>query len=173
MTREEKNQFIDLLSQKLEDTNNFYLADISDLDAEKTTELRRLCYKREVVLQVVKNTLLKKAMEKTNKDFEALYEVLKGSTSIMFTDAGNAPAKLIKEFRKKSNRPILKGAYIEEMTYVGDDQLEFLANIKSKNELIADIVALLQSPIRNVMGALQSGGHTISGVLQTLSEKSE
>ena len=173
MTREEKNQFIDLLSQKLEDTNNFYLADISDLDAEKTTELRRLCYKREVVLQVVKNTLLKKAMDKTNKDFEGLYEVLKGSTSIMFTDAGNTPAKLIKEFRKKNKRPILKGAYIEEMTYVGDDQLEFLANIKSKNELIADVIALLQSPIKNVVGALQSGGHTISGVLKTLQEKED
>ncbi len=173
MTREEKNQFIDLLSQKLEVTNNFYLADISDLNAEKTTELRRLCYKRDVVLQLVKNTLLKKAMEKSKKDFEALYEVLKGSTSIMFTEAGNAPAKLIKEFRKKADRPILKGAYIEEMTYIGEDQLEFLANIKSKNELIADVIALLQSPMRNVLGALQSGGHTISGVLQTLQDKSE
>lgn len=173
MTREEKNKLIESLVEKLNDNNNFYLADISDLNSEKTTALRRLCYRRQVKMQMVKNTFLKEAMEKTNKDFEPLYDILLGSTSIMFANAGNAPAQLIKEFRKKNDRPILKGAYIEEMTYIGDDQLDFLANIKSKNELIADVIALLQSPMRNVLGALQSSGHTISGILKTLSEKSE
>lgn len=173
MTREEKNQLIDSLAEALQNTTNFYLTDISDLNAEKTTELRRLCFKKEIRLQVVKNTLLKKAMDKAEKDYQPLYDILKGNTGIMFSESGNAPAKLIKEFRKKSERPILKGAFIEEMTYVGEHQLEFLSTIKSKNELVADIVLLLQSPIKNLVGALQSGGQKISGVLQTLSEKSE
>ncbi len=112
-------------------------------------------------------------MENAGKDYNELYDTLKGATSVMFSDAGNAPAKLIKEFRKKTDRPILKGAYIEEAVYIGDDQLEFLISIKSKNELIADLIALLQSPAKNVIGALQSGGHKLSGVLQTLSERSE
>jgi len=173
MTREEKNQLIDSLTDQLLNNNNFYLTDISNLNAEKTTELRRLCFRKQVKLQMVKNTLLKKAMERTERNYGPLYDILKGTTSIMFSESGNTPARLIQEFRKKSDKPILKGAYIEEMTYVGDDQLDFLSNIKSKNELIADIVLLLQSPMRNVIGALQSGGQTIHGVLKTLSEKSE
>jgi large subunit ribosomal protein L10 len=173
MTREEKNQLIDSLADQLASHDTIYLADISDLDSEVTTKLRGLCYKRDVKMTVVKNTLLKKAMEKTEKDFEPLFAILKGNTSVMFSEVGNVPAKLIKEFRKKSDRPILKGAYVEEMTYIGDDQLDFLASIKSKNELIGDLVGLLQSPIRNVMGALSSGGNTLSGILTTLSEKSE
>jgi large subunit ribosomal protein L10 len=173
MKKEEKNQVVEALADQLKTNNNFYIADISELNAEDTSALRRLCFKREVTLTVVKNTLLKKAMEQTDKDLEALYDILKGPTSIMFAEAGNAPAKLIKEFRKTSERPILKGAYIEEMTYIGDEQLDFLVAIKSKNELIGDIVGLLQSPVKNVVSALQSGGNTISGVLQTLSEKSE
>jgi large subunit ribosomal protein L10 len=173
MKKEEKNQVVEALADQLKTNNNFYIADISDLNAEDTSALRRLCFKREVTLTVVKNTLLKKAMEQTDKDLEALYEILKGPTSIMFAEAGNAPAKLIKEFRKTSERPILKGAYIEEMTYIGDEQLDFLVAIKSKNELIGDIVGLLQSPVSNVMSALQSGGNILSGVVKTLSEKSE
>lgn len=173
MTREEKNQLIDSLAEELNSFNTIYLADISDLDSEKTTKLRGLCVKRSVKLTVVKNTLLKKAMEKTERDFEPLYETLKGNTSVMFAEVGNAPAKLIKEFRKANDRPILKGAYIEEMSYVGEDQLDFLASIKSKDELIGDLVGLLQSPMRNLMGALMSGGNTLSGVLTTLSERSE
>jgi large subunit ribosomal protein L10 len=157
----------------LKNNNNFYIADISELNAEDTSALRRLCFKREVTLTVVKNTLLRKAMEKADKDLEALYDILKGPTSIMFSESGNAPAKLIKEFRKNSDKPILKAAYIEETTYVGDEQLEFLATLKSKNELIGDIVGLLQSPVSNVMSALQSGGNTLSGIVKTLSEKSE
>jgi large subunit ribosomal protein L10 len=173
MKKEEKNLVVETLVEDLKNNNNFYIADISELNAEDTSALRRLCFKREVTLTVVKNTLLKKAMEQTDKDLEALYDILKGPTSIMFSESGNAPAKLIKEFRKNSDRPILKAAYIEEMTYVGDEQLDFLATLKSKDELIGDIVGLLQSPVKNVVSALQSGGNTISGVLQTLSEKSE
>lgn len=175
MTKEEKNQFIVSLKEQLNNSNYFYLTDISDLNSEATTNLRRLCFKMDVKLQMVKNTLLQKAMEQADKDLEPLYEVLKGSTSIMWAQAGNAPAKLIKEFRKKQKqqKPLLKGAYVEEESYVGENQLETLFNIKSKNELIGDIIGLLQSPAKNVISALQSGGQTISGVLKTLSEKPE
>lgn len=173
MKKEEKHLVIEELAERLKNNNNFYIADTSELNAEDTHALRSLCFKRDVTLTVVKNTLLRKAMEKTDKDLEALYDILKGPTSIMFAEAGNAPAKLIKELRKTSEKPILKGAYIEEMTYIGDEQLEFLANIKSKNELIGDIVGLLQSPVKNVVSALQSGGSTLSGLVKTLSEKAE
>jgi len=171
MRKEEKNQIIDSLTEQLNTHNHFYLTDISGLNVEVTNKLRRLCFKRNVELQVVKNTLLQKAMEKTNKDFGSLYDVLKGSTSIMFSDTGNVPAKLIKEFKKSFGKPVLKGAYVEETWFVGENQLETLVNIKSKNELIADIIAILQSPVQNVIGALQSGGHKISGIVKTLSEK--
>jgi len=175
MRKENKKQLIESLTQQLNDVNNFYLTDISTLDAENTSSLRRLCYKHGIKLQVVKNTLLKQAMDNVDKDLDELHVTLKGNTSVMFTESGNGPAKLIKEFRKKfkTDRPILKGAYIEEMTYLGDDQLDFLVAIKSKDELIADIIALLQSPVKNVVSALQSGGNTLSGILTTLSEKSE
>lgn len=175
MTKEEKNQFIVSLKEQLNSSNYFYLTDISDLNSEATTNLRRLCFKMDVKLQMVKNSLLQKAMEQTEKDLEPLYEVLKGSTSIMWAEAGNVPAKLIKEFRKKQKqqKPLLKGAYVEESSYVGEDQLDILVNIKSKNELIGDIIGLLQSPAKNVISALQSGGQTITGVLKTLSEKPE
>jgi large subunit ribosomal protein L10 len=173
MKKEEKNLAVEELAVRLKDNNNFYIADISELNAEDTSTLRRLCFKREVTLTVVKNTLLKKAMEKTDKDLEELYDILKGPTSIMFAESGNAPAKLIKEFRTKSEKPILKGAYIEEMTYIGDDQLDFLVALKSKNELVADVIGLLQSPVTNVMSALQSGSNILSGVVKTLSEKAE
>lgn len=173
MRKEDKNQLIDSLTDALANNNNFYIADISDLDSESTTKLRRLCHKYAIKVTVVKNTLLRKAMDKSEKNYEELYELLKGPTSIMFAEAGNAPARMIKEFRKNSEKPILKGAFIEEMTYIGDDQLDFLVAIKSKDELIGDIIALLQSPMRNVLGALQSGGHTISGLVKTLGERSE
>jgi large subunit ribosomal protein L10 len=174
MTREEKNQLIDSLAEQLSNSSTIYITDISDLNSESTTKLRALCYKNKVHLQVVKNTLLKKAMEKTERDFSELYETLSGSTSMMIAETGNAPAKLIKEFRKGgSERPILKGAYIQEMVYLGEEQLETLVTIKSKDELLADLIALLQSPVRNVMSALQSGGQKLTGVLQTLSEKPE
>lgn len=173
MRKEDKTQLINTLTEQLKASNYLYITDISDMNVENTNKLRRLCFKREVELIVVKNTLLHKAMEQSGKDFSPLYDVLKGHTSIMIAEQGNIPAKLIKEFRKTSDKPILKGAYIEEMTFVGDKELDALIAIKSKNELIADIVALLNSPARNVISALQSGGQKISGVLKTLSERPE
>ena len=171
MTREEKSQVIQDLTAKLADTNTIYLADISGLDAQTTSNLRRACFKADVKIAVVKNTLLSKAMEASDKDFGELPDVLKGNTSIMIAEAANAPAKVIKEFRKKSDKPLLKGAFVEEAVYVGDDQLDTLVNIKSKEELIGDIITLLQSPAKNVVSALQSGGNKLTGILSTLSEK--
>ena len=171
MKREEKYQIIESLTEKLKDGEVVYLTDTSELDVETINKLRRLCFRRNVKLQVVKNTLLRKAMEASEKNFEPLYEVLKGSTSIMISDTGNVPARLIKEFRKSSPKPILKGAYVQEAIFIGEEQLETLVNLKSKEELIGDLIGLLQSPARNVISALQSGGTTIAGVLKTLSEK--
>jgi large subunit ribosomal protein L10 len=171
MTREEKNQMIDSLAETLKNSETVYIADISDLNSSNSTRLRSLCYKRNITLLVVKNTLLKKAMEKSEKDFTWLYGILNGPTSLMISDSGNIPAKLIKEFRRTSDRPILKGAYIQEMVFIGDEQLDFLVALKTKDELIGDIILLLQSPVRNVISGLQSGGHKLSGILKTLSEK--
>jgi large subunit ribosomal protein L10 len=171
MTREEKNQVIEELTGILNDTATIYVADIAGLNAVQTSALRRLAHQRGVKLSVVKNTLLQKAMEKSDKEFDDLYVTLKGNTSIMLSDTGNVPAKLIKDFRKKQEKPILKGAYIEESVYVGDDQLEALSSIKSKEELVGDIITLLQSPVSNVMSALQSSGSTIAGLLKTLEER--
>ncbi len=171
MTREEKSIIIKDLTSQLTEGSTIYLADISGLDAVSTSNLRRACFKADVKLAVVKNTLLSKAMEQTDKDFGELPETLKGNTSLMISETGNAPAKVIKEFRKKSDKPVLKGAYIEESVYVGDDQLDALVNIKSKEELIGEIITILQSPAKNVVSALKSGGSTISGILTTLSEK--
>ncbi|MFC5046748.1 50S ribosomal protein L10 [Aquimarina hainanensis] len=171
MTREEKSQVIEDLTAQLADNSNIYLADISGLDAGTTSNLRRACFKANVSLAVVKNTLLAKAMENSDKDFGELPNVLKGNTSIMFSETGNAPAKVIKEFRKKSEKPLLKGAFVEEAIFVGDENLETLVNIKSKEEVIGDIIGLLQSPAKNVVSALKSGGGKIAGILKTLSEK--
>jgi len=173
MKKADKTQLIDTLVEQLKESEIFYLTDISGLDAVQTSELRRFCFNKGVKLAVVKNTLLRKAMEKVEKDFDDLYDVLKGNTALMFTDTGNVPARLIKDFTKKHKaaKPELKGAYVEEMCYVGAEYLEFLANIKSKNELIGDIVGLLQSPAKNVISSLQSGGSILSGIVKTLSEK--
>jgi large subunit ribosomal protein L10 len=173
MTREEKSKVIEDLTAVLTDNNIIYLADIAGLNASNTSDLRRACFKQNVKLSVVKNTLLAKAMEKADKDFGNLADTLKGNTSLMISETGNAPAKVIKEFRKKAKqeKPILKGAFVEEAVYIGNDQLEALVNIKSKEELIGDIINLLQSPAKNVISALQSGGNKLSGILKTLSEK--
>lgn len=171
MTRENKSKVIEALTAQLAENDNIYLADISGLDAGKTTNLRRACFKAGVQLAVVKNTLLRKAMEATDKDFGELKDVLKGNTSIMISETGNAPAKVIKEFRKKSDKPILKGAYIQEAVFVGDNQLDNLVALKSKDELIGDIIGLLQSPAKNVVSALQSGGGTLAGLVKTLQER--
>jgi len=173
MTKEEKNQFIDVLDKSIQENSNFYLADISGLSAEESSNLRRLCFKREVSLQVVKNTLLKKALEKNESNYEELYDVLKGNTSIMFTDAANAPAKVIKEFRKKHDKPVFKAAHLDASFYIGEEYLDTLSELKSKNELIAEIVALLQSPAKNVISSLQSGGSKLSGIVKTLAERAE
>lgn len=173
MTRAEKEEIIKSLQQKLNDNSIFYLADISDLDAESSSKLRRLAHKREVSLNVVKNTLLRKALEAAEGSYEEFYDLLKGNTSIMFSEVGNAPAKLIEEFRKTSDRPILKGAFIEEAIFIGDDKIKTLSEIKSKEEVIADIIAILQSPAKNVVSALQSGGNTISGLVKALGERAE
>ena len=171
MNKQEKNEMIAILDGMLKENNNFYLADISGLTADENSALRRLCFKRDVSLQVVKNTLLKKAFEKNDADFSELYDVLVGNTSIMQAEAGNAPAKIIKEFRKKNDKPILKAAHIEESMYIGDENLSPLADLKSKDELIGDIITLLQSPAKNVIASLQSGGNKLSGIVKALEEK--
>jgi large subunit ribosomal protein L10 len=173
MTREEKSKVIKRLTTELAENTNIYMTDVSGLDASETSKLRRACFKANIKLSVVKNTLLSKAMESSEKDFGNLDEVLVGNTALMYSEVGNSPAKLIKQFRKKSERPLLKGASIEDAIYVGDDQVEFLANIKSREELIGDVITLLQSPAKNVISALQSSGSTISGVLKTLSENNK
>ncbi|MGQ7870002.1 50S ribosomal protein L10 [Sunxiuqinia sp. sy24] len=171
MKRSEKIEIIDNLTEQINSYNHFYLADIADLNAQDSSSLRRLCFTKEVKLVVVKNTLLRKALENSEKNTDELYETLKGNTSIMFCEVGNTPAKLIKEFSKKHKKPVLKAAYVEESVYVGENQLEALSTIKSKDELLGDLIGLLQSPMKTVIGQLQSGGNKIHGILQTLSEK--
>ncbi|MEZ4793379.1 MAG: 50S ribosomal protein L10 [Gelidibacter sp.] len=171
MTREEKSQVIEELTAQLADNAHIYLTDISGLDAGNTSELRRACFKANIKLAVVKNTLLEKAMEASDKDFGDLPKTLKGNTSVMYSETGNAPAKVIKAFRKKSDKPLLKGAFIEEAIYIGDEQLDALVDIKSREELLGDIVALLQSPAKNVISALKSSGGKLAGIVKTLSEK--
>ncbi len=174
MTREEKNQEIENLTEVLKGTDILYVADIEGLNAEQSSNLRRLCYKNGVKINVVKNTLLKKAMERSEKNFEELFSTLTGNTSIMVSETGNGPARLIQEFRKKgAKKPLLKGAYVQEAIYIGDEQLEALVSLKSKDELIGDIIALLQSPAKNVVSALQSGSNTLGGLLKTLEERGE
>ena len=171
MTREEKSLVIEDLTAQLAENSIIYLADISGLNAGATSNLRRACHKANVSLKVVKNTLLAKAMENSDKDFGNLPSVLKGNTSILFSETSNAPAKVIKEFRKKSEKPLLKGAFVEEAVFVGDENLDALVNIKSKEEVIGDIIGLLQSPAKNVVSALKSSGGKLAGILKTLSEK--
>ena len=172
MRKEDKGAIISQLAEIVKQYGHFYLVDTTAMDAAATSELRRKCYKADIKMVVVKNTLLEKAlMTIEGVDYSPLFGSLKGTTAVMFSEVANAPAKLLKEY--KDGNPSLKAAYTEEGIYVGADQLEALANIKSKNEVIADIVALLQSPAKNVISALQSGGNTIHGVLKTLGERAE
>jgi len=171
MKREDKNTIINGLVQRLSEYKHFYLTDIGNLNAKDTSDLRRKCHEHQIKLVVVKNKLLEKAFEQAQGKYDELYPMLKEATSVMFTNTGNAPARLIKEFRKDHSKPLLKAAYVEESVYLGDEQLDTLSNLKSREELIADIVLLLQSPMRNVLGALQSSGNTITGILKTLEEK--
>ena len=172
MTKEEKQVVINSLAEQLQAYPHFYITNIESLNAEQTASLRRKCYQSEIKLMVVKNTLLAKAREKVEKAETDLVNVLEGSTSIMFAQTGKAPALLIKDFRKKSDKPVLKAAYVEGCVYVGDNQLDTLCNIKSREELIGDIVALLQSPAKNVISALQANaGQKIAGLVKTLEER--
>ena len=172
MKKEVKDTIITELGQKLQEFPHFYLVDVTGLDAEKTSNLRRKCFKSEIKMVVVKNTLLHKAFEASDIDFSELYGSLKGTTAVMFTNTANVPAKLLKEYAKEGV-PSLKAAYAEEGFYVGADKLAELSAIKSKNEVLAEVVALLQSPAKNVISALQSGSNTIHGVLKTLGERPE
>jgi large subunit ribosomal protein L10 len=171
MRKEDKITVIEQIATTVDEYANFYLTDIATLNAAKTSSLRRECNKQEIKLLVVKNTLFKKALEKIKGDFSALDPALEGNTAVMFSNNANSPAKLIKTFAKGTNIPKLKAAYVQEGIYVGAENLDLLIAIKSKNELIGDVIALLQSPAKNVISALQSGGQTIHGVLKTLSEK--
>ncbi len=173
MIKEDKGKLIESIGAELSNYPYLYLVDVAGLNSVDTAKLRRLCFRREVKLMTVKNTLLRKAMEKSGLDYSEIFPALNGPTSIMLSNVNNLPAKLIKEFRATSPKPLLKAAYVEESFYLGDANLDVLINIKSKVELIADIIAALQSPAKNVIGALQSGGGTIAGVLKTLSEKTE
>ena len=171
MKKEDKVNSIAHIGDVIKEYAHFYLVDVTAMNAAATNAMRAKCYKQEVKMLVVKNTLLKKAFEAAEVDFSPLYSCLKGTTALLLSNTANAPAKLIKDVAGKAEVPALKGAYAEESFYVGAEQLDALIHIKSKNELIAEVVALLQSPIKNVVSALQSGGNTIHGVLQTLSER--
>ncbi len=173
MKREDKNAVIDQLKEQINSSKHFYIADIGGLDAAETSALRRLCYQDSISLVVAKNTLLREAMAKAEGDFEELYTILAGPTSVMFCETGNAPAILIKEFLKnnKKGKPALKGAFVEESVYLGEDQLDVLIAVKSKEELLGDLIALLQSPMNNVISSLESGKNVLAGVVKTLSER--
>jgi large subunit ribosomal protein L10 len=173
MRKEQKGQIIDNLVAEINSYPHLYITDASGLNAADTSALRRLCYEKDVKLVVAKNTLLKKAFERANGNYEELYGVLKAPTAVMFSTEGSTPAKLIKEFRKKTKleRPALKAAYVEESVYVGAEMLDTLVSIKTKYELIGDVLALLQSPAKNVISALQSGKHILAGLVKTLQDK--
>ena len=172
MTKEEKNKIIDSLVETLSAYNGFYITDISTLTVEKTNQLRKLCFTKGVKLTMAKNTLIRKALERINAvEYEPVFSSLKGTSALMLSEGSSIPAKLIKEFRKKSDRPILKCAYIEASVFVGDNQLDTLASLKTKNELIGEIIGLLQSPVQRVIGGLQGGGQKIAGIIKTLESR--
>lgn len=177
MTKAEKTSVIEELAEKFVDSKYFYITDCSELNVETINNLRRAAFEKDVQLKVVKNTLIRKALEraaeKNEENYDDIYTVLKGSSALMFTETGNVPAKLIKQFREENDKPILKAAFVESEVYVGDDQIDALVNIKSKEELIGDVILLLQSPIKNLLGSLQSGGNTISGLLKALESRGE
>jgi len=171
MTREEKNIELQRLTEQISSLNSFYLTDSSTLTVGQINKFRGLCYEKGVSLKVVKNTLLRKALEANEQDFESLYEIVKGPTALMYSEEASVSAKVLKEFREENERPILKAAYIDGSFYIGDDKIKELASLKSKEELIGEVITLLQSPATNVISALSSGGSKIASILQTLSEK--
>jgi len=171
MNREEKNDLVVALADQMKEFGNFYITDTSDLSVEKINKIRRKCFESDITIKVAKNSLIRKAMETVGGNFDDVYEVLKGSSSIMFSKSGTAPAKLIKELRKQGDKPLLKAAYIDSSVFIGDDQLATLVALKSKEQLIGEIIGLLQSPAKNVISALQSGGNTLAGLVKTLQER--
>jgi len=171
MNKEEKHEVVLALAEQMKEYGNFYITDTSNLTVAKINDIRRKCFDSGIKMQVTKNTLIKKAMETVDGDFTEMFDVLKGSSSIMFSKSGTAPAKLIKELRKRGDKPVLKAAYIDTAIFVGDNQLDALVNLKSKEQLIGEIIGLLQSPAKNVISALQSGGNKLAGIVKTLQER--
>ncbi|RYY06463.1 MAG: 50S ribosomal protein L10 [Sphingobacteriaceae bacterium] len=171
MKKEEKYEVVNALTEQIKEYGNFYITDTSNLTVAKINAIRRKCFESDIKIQVAKNSLIKKAVEAIGGDFTPMYDALKGSSSIMFSKSTNAPAKLIKELRKTGEKPVLKAAYIQSSFFVGDNQLDALINLKSKEQLIGDIIGLLQSPAKNVVSALQSGGNKLAGILKTLEER--
>lgn len=171
MKKEEKQDVVLALAEQIKEYGNFYITDTADLSVVKVNAIRRKCFESDIKMQVAKNTLIRKAMEAADGDFSEMFDILKGSSSIMFSKTANAPAKLIKQLRKQGKKPVLKAAYIDSSVYIGDDQLDALVNLKSREELVADIIALLQSPAKNVISGLQSGGNKLAGIVKTLQER--
>lgn len=171
MNREEKRLVVEELQGQMQEYGNFYIADTSSLSVEAINSIRRKCFDNDIVMKVAKNTLIRKAIEGLEGDASEIYESLKGSSSLLFSKTGNGPAKLIKALRKTSDKPVLKAAYIDSTVFIGDNQLDALVSLKSREELIGDIVGLLQSPAKNVISALKSGGSTIAGLVKTLQER--
>lgn len=171
MRKEEKQEIVKALVDQIKSSGNFYITDTADLTVEKVNDIRRECFKKGISMRVAKNTLIRKALEESGVGSDELYGVLKGASTIMFSEVANAPAKMIEALRKKGDKPIIKAAYVEETTFIGDDQLKTLATLKSRDELIGDVIGLLQSPAKNLISALQSGGSTISGLVKALEER--
>ena len=171
MNKEEKNELVLALTERIKEYGNFYITDTANLTVAKVNAIRRKCFESEITMQVAKNSLIKKAMEAAEGDFSPIYDVLKGSSTILFTKSATAPAKLIKQLRKTGEKPILKAAYIDAAIFVGDNQLDTLINLKSKEQLIGEIIGLLQSPAKNVISGLQSGGNKLAGIVKTLQER--
>ncbi|TJZ61308.1 50S ribosomal protein L10 [Sphingobacterium olei] len=171
MRKEEKQEIVQALAEQIKSFGNFYITDTADLTVDKINGIRRKCYEQGIIIQVAKNSLIEKALVEAGIDSEELRSVLKGASTLLFSEVGNAPAKLIKELRRAGDKPVLKAAYIQETAFVGDDQLNALVTLKSKDELVADIIAALQSPAKNVISALQSGGNTISGLVKALEQR--
>lgn len=173
MNKQQKGEVIEALKEKFNDSVYFYIADSSELTVETINQFRRTCFENDIEVKVVKNTLVQKALESfdAEKNYEPLYDVLKGPTTLLFSDVANKPARIIEEFRKTNDKPVLKAAYIETGIYLGDDQIETLSKLKSKDELLGEIIGLLQSPAQNVVSALKSGGNTIAGLVKALEER--
>ncbi|MDP1795719.1 MAG: 50S ribosomal protein L10 [Daejeonella sp.] len=171
MKKEEKHEVVLALTETIAEYGNFYITDTANLSVAKVNDIRRKCFENDIKMQVAKNKLIRKAMEASEGDFSEIFDVLKGSSSILFSKSANAPAKLIKQLRKTGDKPVLKAAYIDSSVFIGDNQLDALVNLKSKEELVADIIALLQSPAKNVISGLQSGGNKLAGIVKTLQER--